>query len=91
MLEIGIDIFDRVPKNSLMVVVISIVGAIVGHLISTLFKKRKKRYAIIFTIIFGLSTMYFPYIISRFDYYITLNISSFLMGVFFGIAVNLLE
>lgn len=91
MLEIGIDIFDRVPKSSLTVVVISIIGAIVGHVISTLFKKNKRRYAIIFTVIFGLSTMYFPYIISRFDYYITLNISSFLMGVFFGIAVNLLE
>lgn len=45
----------------------------------------------IFTIALGLSTFYFPYIINKYDYYITLNISSFLMGIFFGIAVNLLE
>ncbi|MEI8092027.1 MAG: hypothetical protein WCG98_07715 [bacterium] len=45
----------------------------------------------IFTILLGLSTFYFPYIINKYDYYITLNISSFLMGIFFGIAVNLLE
>ena len=45
----------------------------------------------IFTIVLGLTTFYFPYIINRYDYYITLNISSFFMGVFFGIAVNLLE
>ena len=91
MLEIGIDIFDKVPKNSILIIVISIVGAIIGHIVSAFFRDHKKRYAILFTVIFGLTTMYFPYIITRFDYYLTLNISSFVMGLVFGIAVNLLE
>ncbi|MCX6823226.1 MAG: hypothetical protein NTX91_04540 [candidate division SR1 bacterium] len=91
MLEIGIDVFNKVPKSSILIIVISIVGAIFGHIISAFFTKHKRYLSMIFTIILGLTTFYFPYILNRYDYYITLNISSFFMGVFFGIAVNLLE
>ena len=45
----------------------------------------------IFVVAFGFLTMYFPYILSKYDYYITLNICSLFMGIFFGLAVNLLE
>ncbi len=91
MLELGIDVFNKVPKSSIIIIIISIVWAIVGHVISAFFKKGKRYLSMIFTILLGLSTFYFPYIINKYDYYITLNISSFLMGIFFGIAVNLLE
>ncbi len=91
MLELGIDVFNKVPKSSILIIVISIVWAIVGHVISAFFKKNKRMISMIFTILLGLSTFYFPYIINKYDYYVTLNISSFIMGVFFGIAVNLLE
>lgn len=91
MLELGIDVFNKVPKSSILIIVISIVWAIVGHVISAFFKKYKRMISMIFTILLGLSTFYFPYIINKYDYYVTLNISSFIMGVFFGIAVNLLE
>lgn len=91
MLEIGIDVFNKVPKSSIIIIVISIVWAIFGHVISTFFNKHKRYLSMIFTVVLGLTTFYFPYIINRYDYYITLNVSSFFMGVFFGIAVNLLE
>lgn len=91
MLEIGVDVFQRAPKSSIMIIVIWFVGAILGHTISAFFLRRRRKMAMIFTIIFWLSTIYFPHIIDKYEYYITLNIFSFFTGVFFGIAVNLLE
>ncbi|EKD25638.1 MAG: hypothetical protein ACD_80C00010G0007 [uncultured bacterium (gcode 4)] len=91
MLELGVDLFQRTPKSSIMIIVIGFIGAILGHLISAFFLRNRKNLTIIFTIIFWLTTIYFPHIIDRYEYYITLNIFWFLTGVFFGIAVNLLE
>jgi MFS family permease len=91
MLEIGIDIFEKTPKWSVTIIIMSFIGAILGHAISMFFLRRRRTIAIIFTIIFGLTTIYFPHIIGKYEYYITLNISWFLIGIFFGIAVNLLE
>lgn len=91
MLEIGIDFFQRTPKASIMIIVMSFVGAILGHIISVFFVRNRKNIAIIFTIIFGLATIYFPHIINRYEYYMTLNFFWFFVGVFFGVAVNLLE
>ena len=91
MLEIGVDVFNKTLKSSIRIIVVSILGAIIGSILSTLFKRRKRFYTILFTIILWLSTIYFPNIINKYDYYITLSICSFLMGIVFGIAVNLLE
>ncbi|MCX6825355.1 MAG: hypothetical protein NTY80_04015 [candidate division SR1 bacterium] len=91
MLEIGVDLFQRTPKSSIIIIVISFVGAILGHIVSAFFLRNRKNIAIIFTIIFGLTTIYFPHIIDKYEYYITLKISGFFIGAFFGIAVNLLE
>ncbi|MEI6774747.1 MAG: hypothetical protein WCL18_08470 [bacterium] len=52
MLEIGIDIFERAPKSSVMIIIISFIGAIIGHGISVFFLRKRKTIAIIFTIIF---------------------------------------
>ena len=90
-LEIGVDIFQRTPKNSIIIIIMWFLGAMVGTAISMLFTKKRKFIAMVFTIIFWLATIYFPHIINKFDYYITLNIFWFSIGVFFGIAVNLLE
>ena len=91
MLEISIDIFERTPKGAVTIIIISFVGAILGHIISIFFLKRRKTIAMIFTIIFGLTTIYFPHIIDKYEYYITLHFFWFCIGIFFGIAVNLLE
>lgn len=91
MLEIGIDVFNKVPKHSIIIIVISLIGAILGHVLSTFFTKQKRLLTMIFMMCFGFLTMYFPYILNKYDYYITLNISSLFMGIFFGISVNLLE
>lgn len=91
MLEIGVDHFNRTPTSSIVIIIVSFAGAIVGHIISVVFKKRKKLIAMIFTIILGISTIYFPHIINKYEYFITLNIFWFCIGIFFGIAVNLLE
>jgi len=91
MLEIGVDLFQRTPTNSIIIIVLSFIGAIIGHLISVFFRRKRRMIAMIFTIIFGLSTIYFPHIINTYEYFITLNIFWFGIGIFFGIAVNLLE
>ncbi len=91
MLEIGVDVFQRTPKSSITIIIVSFVWAIIGHIISAFFLRRRKFIAILFTIIFWLTTIYFPHIIDKFEYYITLHIFWFFIGVFFGIAVNLLE
>ncbi len=91
MLEIGVDVFQRTPKSSIMIIVIWFIWAILGHAISAFFLRKRKNIAMIFTIIFWLLTIYFPHIIDKYEYYMTLNIFSFFTGVFFGIAVNLLE
>jgi len=91
MLEMGVNIFQRTPKSSIIIIVISFIGAILGHILSVLFLRRKRAVAILFTIIFWLAVIYFPHIINKYDYYITLNIFWFFTGIFFGIAVNLLE
>jgi len=51
MLEIGVDIFDRTPKSSIMIIVVSFIGAILGNAISMLFIRKRKLIAMIFTII----------------------------------------
>ncbi len=43
-------------------------------MISVFFKKKRRLIAMIFTIIFGLTTIYFPHIINKYEYFITLNI-----------------
>ena len=91
MLEIGIDVFQRTPKNSISIIVISFLGAIFGNIISMFFKRRRKTIAMLFTIIFWLTTIYFPHIIDKYEYFITLKFFWFFVGVFFGIAVNLIE
>ena len=91
MLEIGIDLFQRTPKGSITIIIMSFIGAILGHIISAFFLKNRKNIAIIFTIIFWLTTIYFPHIINKYEYYMTLNFFWFFVGLFFGIAVNLLE
>lgn len=52
MLEIGVDVFERTPKSSIMIIIISFVGAILGHVISIFFLRKRKMIAMIFTIIF---------------------------------------
>lgn len=91
MLEIGMNIFQRTPKSSIIVIILSFVGAIFGHMVSAFFRKKRRFIAMVFTIIFWLSTIYFPHIIDKYEYFITLNIFGFFVGFFFGIAVNLLE
>jgi len=91
MLEIGVDIFQRTPKSSIIIIIMWFLWAILGNIISVFFLRKKKTVAMIFTIIFWLATIYFPHIIDKYEYYITLNIFWFFIGIFFGIAVNLLE
>ena len=74
MLEIGIDIFQRTTTNAILIIVISFVGAIAGHLVSVFFTRRRRLIAMIFTIVFGLTTIYFPHIFDKYEYFITLNI-----------------
>ncbi|MEI6673363.1 MAG: hypothetical protein WCL02_08960 [bacterium] len=74
MLEIGVNIFEKSPKSSITIIIMSFAGAILGHIISAFFLRKRKTIAIIFTIIFGLTTIYFPHIIDKYEYYITLNI-----------------
>jgi predicted MFS family arabinose efflux permease len=91
MLELGIDVFIRTPKSSILIIVAGFGWAIIGNFMSIFFKRRRRILAMLFTIIFGLTTIYFPHIIQQYDFFITLHIFACSVGIFFGIAVNLLE
>lgn len=91
MLEIGIDLFQRAPKSSIIIIIVTFIGGILGHVLSAFVFKKRKNMAMICTIIFWLATIYFPHIIERYEFYMTLNIFWFFIGVFFWLAVNPLE
>jgi len=91
MLELGVDVFEKTPKSSIQVLLVSFAWIIIGHLISVFFKRGRRSLAIVFTITFGLLTVYFPHIINRYEYYSTLNIFWLLWGIFAGMSINLLE
>jgi putative Mn2+ efflux pump MntP len=74
MLEIGVDFFQRTTTNAIIIIVISFAGAIAGHILSVFFTKQRRLIAMIFTIVLGLTTIYFPYIIDTYEYFTTLNI-----------------
>ncbi|MEI6119420.1 MAG: hypothetical protein WCP92_09895 [bacterium] len=52
MLEMGVDIFQRTPKSSINILIVSFLGAILGHIISAFFLRKRKTIAMVFTIIF---------------------------------------
>ncbi len=91
MLEIWIDMFNKTPKGSILVIISSIAWTVAWHILSIFFQKNKKLMIVVFTSIFWLATIYFPYIINRFEYYSILNISWFIIWALFGIAINLIE
>lgn len=91
MLEIWIDMFNKTPKSSIMVIISSMAGTVIWHILSIFFQKNKKYMIIFFTTIFWLATIYFPFILNRFEYYYILNIWWFVIWTLFGIAINLIE
>jgi len=91
MLEIWIYYFQKTTTNTVTIILLSFVGAIIWHIISMFFKKHRKLIATLFTIFLWFATIYFPHIINKFEYFITLQIFWLCIGIFFGIAVNLLE
>lgn len=91
MLEMGIDMFNKTPKSSIIVIISSIAWTIIWHILSIFFKKNKKAIIILFVTIFAFATIYFPHILDKFDFYYILNISWFVIGALFGIAINLIE
>lgn len=91
MLEIWINTFDKMPKASIFVLVVSFVGAIVGNIISAFIKTNKKVVTLVFLIILGRSMILFPHFLHEHTNYFFLQAYSFMIGMFFGIAVNIIE
>lgn len=91
MLEIWIDMFNKTPKSSIIVIISSIAWTVVWHILSIFFKKNKKAIIILFTTIFAFATIYFPHIIGKFEHYYILNICWFIIWALFWIAINLIE
>lgn len=91
MLEIGMDTFNKMPKSSISIIVLSFVGIIAGNIISAFFKKNKKIIAIIFLIILGWSIMLFPHLLSLHTNYLFLKWYSLGLWLVFGICVNIIE
>lgn len=91
MLEIWIDMFNKTPKSSILVIISSIAGTVIWHILSIFFQRNRKVMIILFTSIFGFATIYFPFIINKFEYYSILNICGFIIWALFWIAINLIE
>gem|GEM_PF-4845837 len=79
------------PKASIFVLVVSFVGAIVGNIISAFIKTNKKVVTLVFLIILGRSMILFPHFLHEHTNYFFLQAYSFMIGMFFGIAVNIIE
>lgn len=91
MLQIWIDDFNKMPVSSVMILVVFFLWGIVGNLISAFIKTNKKLVTMIFIIIAGRSVILFPHFLHTNDNYIFLQMYSFAIGTFCGIATNILE
>lgn len=91
MLEIWIDMFNKTPNASIMVIISSMIWTVIWHILSIFFHKNKKYMIILFTSIFWFATIYFPFILDRFEYYSILNIWWFVIWTLFWITINLIE
>ncbi|AHB41339.1 hypothetical protein P148_SR1C00001G0548 [candidate division SR1 bacterium RAAC1_SR1_1] len=91
MLEIGIDIMNKTPTKGIIVIVVSMVGAIVGHIISTPIIKRKRVLSTLLTILLAISIMFFPNFLAQKDTFLFMMGYSAYLGVIFGVIVNLIE
>ena len=91
MLQIWIDDFNKMPVSSMLIIVVFFTWGIAGNLISAFIKTNKKLITLIFIIIAGRSVILFPHFLHMHDNYMFLNMYSFAIGVFCGIAINILE
>lgn len=91
MLEMWIDMFNKTPNASIMVIISSMIWTVIWHILSIFFHKNKKYMIILFTSIFWFATIYFPFILDRFEYYSILNIWWFVIWTLFWITINLIE
>lgn len=91
MLQMWIEDFSKMPAASVFILVVYFVWAIVGNMISAFIKTNKKLITIVFIIIAGRSVILFPHFIHTHENYLFLKMYSFAIGVFCGIATNILE
>lgn len=86
-----IDIFSIAPQKAIFIYIYSVVGAIIWFVISAIFYKRKKLFIMVSTTILVINLIFFLRLVSWFPKYIILEISSLIIGILFGILINILE
>ncbi len=91
MLEIGVDVFKKVPTKWIIIIILSFLGIIIGHIISTFIKKRKIWISMLLTILFWISTFFFPNLLQKNDTFLFINIYSVYLWLLFWIIINILE
>lgn len=91
MLEIWIDIMNKTPTKWIVVIVVSMWGAILGHILSTRIIKRKRIVSTLLTILLAISIMFFPNFLEKKDTFLFMMWYSAYLWLIFGIIVNLIE
>lgn len=91
MLEIGIDIMNKTPTKGIIVIVVSMVGAIIWHIISTPIIKRKRILSTLLIILLAISIMFFPNFLEQKNTFLFMMGYSTYLWVIFGVIVNLIE
>lgn len=91
MLEIGVDIMKKEPTKGIIVIIVSMWWAILGHILSTWVTKRKKVVSILLTILLAISTVFFPNFLAQKDTFLFMMGYSTYLWLIFWIIVNLIE
>lgn len=83
--------FGVAPGKAVFIYVYSVIWAIIWFTLSAIFYKKKKLFIIIATIFMALILTFFLRFVSWFPSYMILEVSTFVLGIFFGVLVNILE
>lgn len=91
MLEIWVDVMKKEPTKWIFVVVISMLWAILWHILSTRITKKNQIILNILTILLAASTFFFPNFLAHKDTFLFMMWYSAYLWLIFGVIVNLVE
>jgi MFS family permease len=88
---LGVNVFHILPERAVFLYAYSILWAIIWFAISAIFYKNKKSFVMISTIIITIILAFFLRFVEWFPSYMILEVISLILGIFFGVLINILE